>query len=167
MLGKLAQTNRLRPEGQAWREDMAIEDDVRNLGRNPTLAALDPEALRQLAGYAETRILRNGETLFRRDEPSDGGYVLVSGSIALDPSDHGQAAQIVLPPTLIGDMALITKTRRPATAIAREPTTVLKISRVLFHRVLNESPRSAERLKRMLSGRLVQFLHELDGLAKS
>lgn len=156
---------------------MAIEDDIRNLARNPTLATLDPEALRQLAVAAETRILRNGEVLFRRDEPSDGGYVLVSGSIALDPSDHGQgvhgqrvhgqAAHIVRPPTLIGDMALIAKTKRPATAIAREPTTTLKISRTLFHRILDELPRSAERLKRVLSDRLLQFLRELEGIAAS
>ncbi len=146
---------------------MALEDNIRNFSRNPTLAALEPEALRQLALAAEMRTLVKGETLFRRDEQSDGGYVLVSGSIALDLSDRSQAERIVYPPTLIGDMALITKTRRPATAVAREPTTALKISRVLFHRVLDELPHSAERLKRLLSGRLVQFLHELDGLAES
>jgi CRP-like cAMP-binding protein len=144
---------------------MALEDDIRNFSRNPTLAALEPDALRHLALAAETRILLKGDVLFRRDEISDGGYVLVSGSLALDPSDHGQAEHILRPPTLIGDMALITKTKRPATAIAREPTTILKISRQLFHRILNESPRSAERLKSLLSDRLVEFMHELDGLA--
>jgi CRP-like cAMP-binding protein len=146
---------------------MALDDDVRNLARNPTLAALDSDALRQLAVSAETRILRDGEVLFRRDEPSDGGYVIVSGAIALAPNDLGQksdpSARVVRAPTLIGDMALITKTRRPVTAIACEPTAVLKISRQLFHRVLNDSPRSAERLKHMLSERLLNFLQELEG----
>jgi CRP-like cAMP-binding protein len=146
---------------------MALEDDVRNLARNPTLAALDSEALRQLAVSAETRILRDGEVLFRRDDPSDGGYVIVSGAIAIESADHGQAARVVRAPTLIGDMALITKTRRPATATAREPTAVLKISRQLFHRVLGDSPRSAERLKHMLSDRLLQFLQELEGATQS
>ncbi len=145
---------------------MALDDDIRNLARNPTLAALEPDALRQLAVSAETRILRNGEVLFRRDEPSDGGYVLVSGLIALEPSDQGETARLVRPPALIGDMALIAKTRRPVTATAREPTAVLKISRTLFHRILNESPRSAERLKRVLSDRLLEFLRELDAVTK-
>lgn len=145
---------------------MALDTDVRNLARNPTLAALEPEALRQLAASAETRILRKGEILFRRDDPSDGGYVLVSGVIALDASEHGQNIRLVRPPALIGDMALITKTRRPVTATAQEQTAVLKISRVLFHRILEESPVSAERLKRALSDRLVQFLGELNGLTQ-
>ncbi len=143
---------------------MALDNDVRNLARNPTLAALEPDALRQLAVSAETRILRKGEILFRRDEPSDGGYVLVSGTVALDPSDDGRNIRLVQPPALIGDMALITKTRRPVTATAQEQTAVLKISRALFHRILEESPGSAERLKRELSDRLVEFLRELDGL---
>lgn len=145
---------------------MALDNDVRNLARNPTLAALEPDALRQLAASAETRILRKGEILFRRDEPSDGGYVIVSGTIALDPSDHGGNVRLVRPPALIGDMALIAKTRRPVTATATEQTAVLKISRALFHRILEESPASAERLKRALSDRLVQFLSELDGLTQ-
>ncbi len=70
-----------------------------HLSRIPTLAVLEHDALRLLAVGAETLNLRKGEILFRRDEPSDGGYVLVSGAIALDPSDHGgQAEQIVRPP---------------------------------------------------------------------
>lgn len=146
---------------------MALEDDVRKLARNPTFAALDPEALRQLVLSADTRVLRYGEVLFRRDEPSDGGYVVLSGSLSLEASEHGQAARIVRPPALVGDMALIAKTRRPVTAIAREQTAVLKISRVLFHRILEEFPGSADRLKRMLADRLVQFLQELDRFARN
>ncbi len=144
---------------------MAIEADIRHLSRNPTLALLEADALRELAAGVETRMLRKGEILFRRDEPSDGGYVLVFGSIVLETTE-GRPEHIVKPPTLIGDMALITKTRRPVTAIAREQCSLLKIPRTLFHRVLNDLPRSAERLKRALSERLVQFLRELDGIAQ-
>lgn len=146
---------------------MTIEDDVRSLSRNPTLATLEYDALRQLAIGAEKRMLRRGELLFRRDEASDGGYLLVAGTIALDPNDSGYAVEIVQPPALIGDMALMAKTRRPVTAIAREPSTVLKISRQLFLRVLNESPRSAERLKRLVSDRLRQFIDELEIIAQN
>lgn len=144
---------------------MALEADIRHLSRNPTLAALEPDALRELAAGVETRMLRKGEVLFRRDDVSDGGYVLVFGSITLE-TEPGQAEQIIKPPTLIGDTALITKTRRPVTAIAREQCSLLKISRLHFLSVLNDFPRSAERLKRVISDRLVQFLRELDGIAR-
>ena len=142
---------------------MALEDDVVALASHPTLAALEPGALRLLAFSAETRILRAGDVLFRRDDPSDGGFFILSGAVALDPTNEGgNAARILGPGTLIGDMALIARTKRPATAVAREHTSVLKIPRALFHRILNEHPRSAERLRRHLSDRLHEFAQELD-----
>lgn len=144
---------------------MALEADIRHLSRNPTLAALEADALRELAAGVEQRMLRKGEILFRRDDVSDGGYLLVFGSILLE-TDAGQSELVVRPPTLIGDTALITKTRRPVTATAREQCSLLKISRLHFLSVLNDFPRSAERLKRVLSDKLVQFLRELDGIAQ-
>ncbi len=144
---------------------MALEADIRHLSRNPTFAALEADALRELAAGAETVMLRKGEVLFRRDDASDAGYLLVFGSIQLE-IEPGKGEQIVRPPTLIGDTALITKTRRPVTATAREQCSLLKISRLHFLSVMNDFPRSAERLKRVISDRLVQFLRELDGIAQ-
>ncbi|MGB6919950.1 MAG: cyclic nucleotide-binding domain-containing protein, partial [Methylovirgula sp.] len=89
---------------------MALEDDLRNLVRNPVLAALEPEALRQVAQGALPRTLRAGDVLFRRDEPSEGGFLLRSGSIAFDPPRQDATSRIVWPPALIGEMALIAPT---------------------------------------------------------
>lgn len=146
---------------------MGLEQDIGALARNPTLAAIEPEALRLIAFSAEKRVLHAGDVLFRRDELSNDGFVVLTGSIALDPSGHGAAtARIVRPPGLIGELALLAETRRPATAIAREPSSVLRISRQLFHRVLAEFPESAERLRQSLSGRLLAFAAELGALRK-
>jgi CRP-like cAMP-binding protein len=147
---------------------MGLEDDIGKLARNPAFAVLESEALRLIAFSAETRILHAGDVLFRRDEISNDGFVVLTGSIALDASGHGAAtARIVRPPGLIGELALVTQTRRPATAIAREPSTVLRISRQLFHRALQEFPASAERLRQSLSDRLGQFISELGGVKEA
>ena len=133
---------------------MGLEDDIRKLSRIPAFAGIEPEALRLIAFSAETRILRAGDVLFRRDEISNDGFVVLAGSIAMDASGDGVVtARIVRPPALIGDLALLTQTRRSATAIAREPSTVLRISRLLFRRVLHEFPDSAERLRQSLAAR--------------
>ncbi|MEJ0094912.1 MAG: cyclic nucleotide-binding domain-containing protein [Methylocella sp.] len=142
---------------------MGLDEDVAKLARNATFAALEPDALRLLAFSAETRILRAGDILFRRDEPSNGGFVVLSGSIALDVSDRGApAARILRPPALIGELALLAQTTRPATAIAREASSVLRISRQLFRRVLTEFPASAAHLRHSLAERLTQFTGDLD-----
>jgi CRP-like cAMP-binding protein len=144
---------------------MALEDDLRNLSRVPFFAALEPDARRLVAFSAETRILRAGDVLFRKGEPSDGAYVLMQGSVVLDAQDNGGVDfEVSLPYSLIGELALISDTARPATAIARVPTTVLKIPRRLFHRVLNEYPSSAQALRQMIESRLVGFSQHLDNL---
>ena len=99
---------------------MGLEEDIGKLARNPTFAVMEPEALRLIAYSADTIVLRAGDVLFRRDEISNGGFVVLRGSIAMDASGHGATARIIRPPGLIGDLALLTETRRPATAIARE-----------------------------------------------
>ena len=146
---------------------MARDDDLHDLTRHPIFAVLESEALRFIALSAGQRILRSGEVLFRRDEPSDGGYFLRSGSVTLEPAGEERSEKILRPPTLIGEMALIAPTRRPATAIACEPSGVLQISRSLFQRALVESPRSAERLRRLLEKRLHGFAQELNALRET
>jgi CRP-like cAMP-binding protein len=144
---------------------MALQDDIARLARIPIFAVLEPEALRLLAFSAETRILRAGDVLFRRGDPSDSGYILRTGSIALDPGGiGGPAAYIAHADDLIGETALITTIERPATAVAREPSTVLKVSRSLFHRVLLEFPASAGRLRLLLAERLSAFTADLDAM---
>ena len=144
---------------------MALEDDLRNLSRAPFFASLEPDARRLVAFSAETRILRAGDVLFRKGEPSDGAYVLMQGAIFLETQDNGEADfEVSLPYSLIGELALISNTNRPATAIARQPTTVLKIPRHLFHRVLSEYPSSAMALRQMIETRLADFNQHLDKL---
>ncbi|MGH6868490.1 MAG: cyclic nucleotide-binding domain-containing protein [Methylocella sp.] len=147
---------------------MGLEDDIGKLARIPAFAGIEPEALRLIAFSAETRILRAGDVLFRRDEISNDGFVVLAGSIAMDASGDGAVtARIVRPPGLIGDLALLTETRRPATAIAREPSTVLRISRLLFRRALQEFPDSAERLRQSLRASLLQFTGDLGAVRRN
>ena len=146
---------------------MSLGDDIRNLSRIPLFGELEPEALRLIAFAAETRILRAGDVLFHRGEESDGGYIVLTGSIALDAAGDGTpAGQIVGPHTLIGEIALISPTERPVTAIAREPSTVLKVSRALFHRMLKEFPKSAHRLRAAIQARLAAFTQELEEMRR-
>jgi CRP-like cAMP-binding protein len=142
---------------------VALQDDVRNLSSVPALRDLEQDALRLIAFSAETRILRSGDILFREGDVSDGGYVVLSGGIVFE-TGSGAPQTVAWPPALIGAAALIAETRRPATGIAREPSSVLKISRDLFRRVLSEYPESAIRLRRSLADRVAGVRRDLDDL---
>ena len=143
---------------------MALQDDVRNLMSLAPFRDLDPEAVRLIAFSAETRILRTGDTLFRRGDASDGGFVVLSGLIGLA---SGGTETLVRPPALLGELALVAETLRPATAIARDPTSVLKVPRALYRRILAEYPESAARVRANTAARLFALRGELDGLGRT
>lgn len=138
---------------------MTLEQDIRRLAAIPLLAPLGTEALRLIAFSAETRLFRAGEVLFRRGEAADGGFVLLVGAIAVEGPGPGEI-ELVGPGALLGERALIVDTRRPATATAREPSTVLRITRRLFYRVLGEFPGSAVAIRGKLADDLARRLGE-------
>src|ERR1043166_6569023 len=111
---------------------MSIEDDIAFFERVPTLRLLGRTALRILAIGAESRYVHDGEVLFNAGEPTDWGFVIQEGSFSLKAGDWSGAELVAGPGTLLGEVALIAETTRPATAIAREPSTVVRISRSLF-----------------------------------
>jgi CRP-like cAMP-binding protein len=123
---------------------MALEDDIAMLGRASLFNLLDRDALRLVAFAAESRVLRAGDVLFRKGDRSDGGYVVSRGAVALDARDDGSPATFIAGPgALIGQAALFTRIVRAATATAREPSTVMRVSPSLMRRVLEEFPSAA------------------------
>ena len=138
---------------------MSIEDDIAFLERVPTLRLLGRTALRILAIGAESRYVHDGEALFHAGEAADGGYVVQEGSFDLRPAAPGAAAEVVAGPgTLLGELALITDTSRPATAVAREPSTVIRISRSLFLKMLEGYPDAAHTLREQIAARTEESL---------
>jgi len=147
---------------------MTLNDDIAFLARQPLLSLMDRDALRLVAFAAESRTLRAGDVLFRRGEGSDGAFLVVSGAVALSREDDGRPAEeIAGPGALIGELALFTAVERPATAIAREPTQVMKLARSVMRRVLAESPDSAQALAQAIEERLQQFTSELASVGMS
>jgi len=68
-------------------------------------------------------------------------------------SGEGEREVIAGPGELIGELALMVEMRRPATAIALEPSTVVRVSRTLYQRVLESHPEAARRVRDDLEAR--------------
>jgi CRP-like cAMP-binding protein len=146
-------------------ETMSLDDEIAMMAKLPVLSELDDEALRVLAFSADTRNLNAGNLLLRRGERSEGGYFVISGSLSLfrDANQEFETG-VVGVGGLIGEMAMIAATENAVSAIAREPTTVLRIPRTLFQRVLREYPGSAARLRSAIEKHLLAFTTELEKL---
>jgi CRP-like cAMP-binding protein len=133
---------------------MSIEDDIAFFERVPTLGLLGRAALRILAIGAESRYVHGGEVLFNAGDRADAGFVVQEGAFSLA-SPVGEAGKSlkVGPGTLLGELAMLTDTTRPATATALEPSTVLRIPRTLFLKMLEGYPDAAARLRDLLASR--------------
>ncbi len=140
---------------------MSIEDDVALLDRIPTLRVLGIASLRMLAIGSDIRDFESGETLFRTGDVADAGFIVQRGSFQLNSgNDHGHEV-VVGPGFLIGELALIVEMRRPATAVAMERSSVMRVARSLFQRVLESDPAAARRLRDELAGRTSQIASDI------
>jgi CRP-like cAMP-binding protein len=133
---------------------MPLVDDLVNLSRIPLFAVFEAGAMNALAFRSESRVLRTGDVLFRRDDVSDGGFILTAGAVELYACDDAAPVLVAGPWTLIGETALIAETTRPVTAIAAEPATVLKISRPQFLDLLARHPDTAAQVHALFCERL-------------
>jgi CRP-like cAMP-binding protein len=141
---------------------MSIEDDIAFFERVPTLGLLGRAALRILAIGAESRYVHVGEVLFNVGDHADSGFVVQEGSFNLTTRySHDGKAVTVGPGTLLGELAMLTETTRPVTATALEPSTVLRIPRGLFLKMLEGYPEAADRLRDILAKRTDQSTRDI------
>ena len=142
---------------------MSLESDVRLLANVKPFAPLPREALRLIAFSCEKRKLRAGERLFAQGEPSDGGFVVLSGEIELR---RGEETRRVGPGVLIGQSALFAETSRPGDAVGVSDSDLLRISRETFRRVLSEFPDSAAEIRRAAKSRAQAMISRLESLRR-
>jgi CRP-like cAMP-binding protein len=138
---------------------MSIEDDVALLERVPTLRLLGTEALRMLAIGSEQRVVARGVTLFNAGDEADAGFVVQRGAFRIE--DGAGAETTAGPGALIGELALIVAMQRPSSAIALEQSSVIRIARSLFQRVLESDPAAARRLRDAFASRSSQLASDI------
>jgi CRP-like cAMP-binding protein len=111
-----------------------------------------------LAIGSEQRDFGRGDTLFNAGDDADAGYVVQRGAFRVE---DGGAEVIAGPGALIGELALIVVMKRPSSAIAIENSSVIRVARSLFQRVLESDPAAARRLRDELATRTSQLASDI------
>ncbi|CUW43389.1 cyclic nucleotide-binding protein [Brucella vulpis] len=146
---------------------MALDDDIRILGTVGLFESFTPEQLRLLAFGAERLVLRAGRELFREGQSADCAYIIVSGTITL--FHEGDEGRVTIRPVgagaILGEMALIAQTTRLTGAVADVETEVIRISRSIFRRILEEYPEVAAALHAHISRNLVELIGQIEQVA--
>src|SRR5690606_22631966 len=96
----------------------------------PAFVALDEVVLEELRVEAGLRTLARGELLFAEGDAADAMYVLARGRLTVERG--GAPFADAVPGDLIGELALLDRGTRTATAIAAEPCTLWRLEHARF-----------------------------------
>jgi CRP-like cAMP-binding protein len=127
---------------------MTIDDDIAVLEQVPMLRALGRGPLRLIALGAEAREIAPGEVLFRPGERVDSAYVVQDGAFQLsaDPEKPGPTLDAG-PGTMLGEFAILAESAKPLCAKAMVASTVIRIPRSMFLKILEDDAGAAMRLR--------------------
>ncbi len=146
---------------------MALDDDIQFLSTIGLFETFSAQHLRLLAFGAERMVLRTGRELFHEGQSADCAYIVVSGSITL--FHEGKQGRVNLRSistgTVLGEMALIAQSSRLTGAVADTETEVIRLSRSIFHRILEEYPELAASLYLHISNNLNEMVEQIDKLS--
>jgi CRP/FNR family cyclic AMP-dependent transcriptional regulator len=106
-------------------------------------------------------------TIFREGEQGAEMYVITQGRVEIRKATGPSAAKTLTTlqtGDVFGEMALIDRKPRSATAVAVEPTKLLVLNEHLFDRMLVSNPDFARRMIRILSDRIRRANQVIQGL---
>jgi CRP/FNR family cyclic AMP-dependent transcriptional regulator len=107
----------------------------------------------------------NGQALFHEGEPAETMYVVLDGKVRISkhiPGAGEEALSFLERGAFFGEMALIEREPRSATAVAHGDTIVLGIPREVLRGLLDIKKVSSTRLLRLLCEMLARRLDEID-----
>lgn len=126
------------------------------------LRDLDDEKIAKLLDYTEENTHQRGELLFRRNDPGNTLYFLLSGQVEINvPVKGGPSRRLVAlrPGTLFGEMAVLRGLPRSADAlVTADHTEILSLTKQELDRLHREHPDIALALMRNISIQLAARL---------
>ncbi len=105
---------------------------------------LDYKLLHQLQSQLIWRQLRSGDTLIRAGESESSMFIVISGQLAYEQTEHATAMhqiQMIRRGETVGESALLTDGTRASTVIAVRDSDVVEMTREVFDAVSDDHPK--------------------------
>jgi CRP/FNR family cyclic AMP-dependent transcriptional regulator len=149
--------NRSVTQGVSSRPLAGQSAPLQILGEVAIFSGLDASQLQAVRAELRLRQLQEREVLIETDLAGDATYIIQSGYVRIQMS-RADGEEVILailgPGDIVGEMSLVDRQTRSATAIAHEATTVLVLHRTAFSALMDRFPVIGTNLARMLSRRL-------------
>jgi CRP-like cAMP-binding protein len=140
-----------------------LANEVDLLRRVPLFAGIEPSKLRLLAYTSDVVTFRQGKRLFRKGDPGDAAFIIISGEAEVIVStDSGEIPVAVLRDgDFLGEIAILCDVARTATVRARSELKTLKISKDTLLQIIRQFPEIGIEVMRTLAHRLSHTTAEL------
>lgn len=114
----------------------------------------------------ERQSFATGEAVFKQGDPPRAAYLIQAGSVNIVVGEGDEATVVgsLGAGELLGEMALVDAQPRSATAVAKQPTTVVVITAIEFAKRLERSDPFVRSMVRVLTQRL-RKMTDSDGSA--
>jgi CRP-like cAMP-binding protein len=129
------------------------------MARSPLFAPLDPmQRLDLIKRFVELEVPAGSE-IVRQGEPSEGAFVVLRGEVAVRRSEGERSVELarLASGELFGEMSLLSHTGATATVHATEPTTLLRLARPYFERLVEALPDVRAELEQLADRRSQQI----------
>jgi CRP-like cAMP-binding protein len=137
-----------------------IKLDPEELRTIPIFKDLDRSVMEKIASQLVTERHDIGSTVIEEGDEGDKFYIIAQGDVEI--STLGNRMEKLIVNALsdgeyFGEIALLEGTKRVATIQAKSPLTLLSLSRVKFHEILDENPQLREMFKQAGEERMAEL----------
>jgi CRP-like cAMP-binding protein len=137
-------------------------EKVLALKKVDVFAAPPDKTLAAVAGLLEEVPVSAGQTVFEKDDPGDGLYLVVDGEVRVHREEH--TLNHLGEGDVFGEMALLDAEPRMASVTAVADTLLLRLAQGPFFELMDDRPEAARGIIRVLSQRLRARARELGEL---
>lgn len=128
-----------------------VADKAEILRGVPLFADLDERSLQAVAVLAREQAHRAGDVLMLEGEPGDEFYVIVDGTVRIERGDR--TVRSMTRGGFLGEIALVERRARTATATAESDVTLLALRQHEFDRLLQTMPAVHRRVRAAIERR--------------
>ena len=144
--------------------------NLQNLRKSPLFQGLSDQELQQLVDMGERVSLKTGETLIKQGDVGDCAYVISSGEVEVLKQTGQSTIRIDVRNVgeVIGEMALLSKSPRTASIVAKTDCDALRIPQEAFEKLLSTSSTATLAVLHWVMARLSQndsLLHQQEKMA--
>ncbi len=127
------------------------------------LTPLSPDEIKKLLDAMETRQYNGNNYIINEGDDGDALYILREGSAkVVKESENGKVLAHLKEGAVFGELALLTGEKRAASVVTGEPTSVFRLGKNDFDRIIESSPKFKAALVEVASGYSTIALNEGD-----